>query len=67
MQKVLIIFPSLLTGTISIPGCSFLEGRLPGCDREEKIYLILVLFELNDVPRTPTDGLSHPGADKYSF
>ena len=46
---------------------AFFEGRLPGSDREQKIYLILVLFELDDVPRTPTDGLSHPGAEKYSF
>ena len=46
---------------------AYFEGRLPGSDREEKVYLTLVLFELNNVPRTPTESLSHPGLENYSF
>ena len=42
----------------------FSEGRPSGSDRERKVYLTLGLFELNNVPRTPADSLSHLGAKK---
>ena len=46
---------------------AFFEGRLPGSDREEKVYLMMVIFELNDAPWTPDDGFSHAGMNKYAF
>ena len=46
---------------------AYFEGRLPGSYREEKVYLIMVIFELNNVPRTPTDSFSNPGIKKYAF
>ena len=54
-----------LASILSLP--AYFEGRLPGSAREGKVHLILAIFELNNVPRTPADSLSHPGVINVDF
>ena len=62
---MLIVLPSYSLASL-LPLPAYFERRLPGSDREGKVHLILALFELNNVPRTPADSLSHLGVKSFA-
>ena len=62
--KKLLLSPNVCSLVSFLSLAAYSEGRPPGSDREEKVYLIVVLFKLNDVPRTPADSFSYPGVKK---
>ena len=65
--KKCLLFSQVYSLASLLPLPAYFGRRLPGSAREGKVLLILALFELNNVPRTPADSLSHPGVKSFAF
>ena len=65
--KKCLLFYQVFSLASLLPLAAYFEMKLTGSDREGKVCLMLVLFELNNVPRTPANSLSHPGMKNSAF